>query len=828
MLAAFIAPGAGAQSRVETGKAIFRGNLVSYQVVGGRAMLDGDIDLGPVDELEGATVAASKPLGQRDSATVTGRQYLWQLGRVPYVVDPDVPDPRRIADAIANWEQATPIRFTPRSNEPNFVRFLRYQYNGTCVSSLGMLGGRQDIWVDDACAALALTHELGHTVGLYHEQNRADRDYYLVVHFENIDKRRFSDSIIRVPFVTDAGPYDFGSIMHYTRFHSPRDRQGLAHETIPPGIPIEENGHGLSAGDIDQVARMYGQPPAKTTITTNPEGLVVIVDGVRVTGPRAFDWPAGSVHTVDVPDRQGDGTNTRYLFGRWSDNNPRAHTITASPDLTVYAIHFVRQYLLTTNVAPAGSGAVTAAPASADGYYTDGTAVTLTATPAAGYAFFNWRGTGAYTYTTLDGWSSPVNSFHVADPGLTYSAVFTKSPFVTITTDPPNIPITVNGGRGSGPRNFGVNPGATLAVSAEAEISFGWNTVRYVFLGWSDGGAPAHTVTVPASGTMPAVTARYKMQHAVTAAVSGRGSVTVTPASPDGFYDHGATIQIAAVPDAGYQLANWSGDLSGAALSNSMVVNEQVYVQANFLQPFTVSAANIVNAANFLYTPVSPGEIVTLFGLQIGPADLRLAALDDAGRFASTLGGARVLFDGVAAPLVYAAQNQIAAIVPYEVDGKTSTGVQVELNGRRTPTTTVAVAPAAPAIFTADGSGRSQAAIFNQDGSLNSSPMPAVKGSVMVLFATGEGQTSPPGANGKVASAAPFPVPKGKVTVRFGGPAGLGKEGRVLYAGAAPGLVAGALQINVQIPDDAPTGNVPVVFCVDGNCGYEMTAVAIK
>ena len=161
----------------------------------------------------------------------------------------------------------------------------------------------------------------------------------------------------------------------------------------------------------------------------------------------------------------------------------------------------------------------------------------------------------------------------------------------------------------------------------------------------------------------------------------------------------------------------------------------------------------------------------------------------------TSLGGTQLLFDGVPAPLIYARNDQVSGIVPYELSGKASTQVHVSFGGQISNTVKVPVVEVAPGIFTADSSGRGQGAIVNQDGTLNSASNPAPAGSIVFLYATGEGQTSPGGENGKPAdSPAPQPISQ-PVTATVGG-----LSAPVLYAGGVPGLVAGVLQVNVQIP----------------------------
>ena len=186
--------------------------------------------------------------------------------------------------------------------------------------------------------------------------------------------------------------------------------QLLVIETIPPGIPIDGSGHGPSEADIDTVRRLYGDVPNSVTITSDPEGLQVIVDGAAVTTPQSFNWAVGSVHTVDVSDLQGDGTPVRYLFGRWGDNKPEKHSIAVLPNTTVYSVFFIRQYLVKTGVSPSDGGSVTISPAS-DGYYTDNAPVTITATPRAGHGFSGWNGTGSFTFITEHGLAVSPASF---------------------------------------------------------------------------------------------------------------------------------------------------------------------------------------------------------------------------------------------------------------------------------------------------------------------------------------------------------------------------------------------------------------------------------
>jgi uncharacterized protein (TIGR03437 family) len=168
----------------------------------------------------------------------------------------------------------------------------------------------------------------------------------------------------------------------------------------------------------------------------------------------------------------------------------------------------------------------------------------------------------------------------------------------------------------------------------------------------------------------------------------------------------------------------------------------------------------VVNAATFQAgAGVAPGEIVTLFGTRLGPTILQGAQLSaDGTALATSLAGTQALFDGRPAPLVYAVSGQVTAIVPYDVAGHASTDVVASYNGQTSQQVTLPVVETAPGLFTTNSSGSGQAAMLNQDGSVNSAQFAAPRGSIVSFYGTGEGQTSPPGADGKIAlSVGPIP-----------------------------------------------------------------------
>jgi uncharacterized protein (TIGR03437 family) len=240
-------------------------------------------------------------------------------------------------------------------------------------------------------------------------------------------------------------------------------------------------------------------------------------------------------------------------------------------------------------------------------------------------------------------------------------------------------------------------------------------------------------------------------------------------------------------------------------------------------RPLFVSSG-MVDAASGQPGTVTPGKIVVLYGSRIGPASLTTAQLDANGRVATTLGGTQVLFDGQPAPLLYTSSGQLAAIVPYAVDGKRGTQVQVRNGTDASDAIALPVTPAAPSIFSVDYTGSGQGAIVNEDGkTVNGSATPAARGSIVAIYATGEGQTNPGGVDGQLATGSTLPKPKLPVAVTIGG-----KTAEVLYAGAAPGQVAGLLQVNARIPADVEAGEQLVQVKVGDAASQPGITVVVK
>lgn len=253
---------------------------VSYAVVDGLAVVEGDIILGTVEEMESVAARVRllealagmpkdedlgylaersirrlmKTLGNIDSRS----ERRWPDATIPYVIDPILENPERVIEAMKHWADTTRVRFVARdSTHREYVYFVKDAKQPTaCASSVGMKKGGQKLFAGSGCTVGNVIHEIGHAIGLWHEHGRKDRDKHIMVDFANVATENHKQFIQSLNESDDQGIYDFGSIMHYGAHAFALDSKKPSIVPLASGVTIGQRVR-PSKGDIAAVAAMY-------------------------------------------------------------------------------------------------------------------------------------------------------------------------------------------------------------------------------------------------------------------------------------------------------------------------------------------------------------------------------------------------------------------------------------------------------------------------------------------------------------------------------------------------------------------------------------------
>ncbi len=277
--------------------------LVRYDIVGDKAIFEGDIMLGPVAELNERYGRPRAGGGQALGLVSHPSHHLWPGAVIPYTVHDTVGERTRasIAAAAAELSNQTPLTVRPRlPTDTHWVVFTS-EHSG-CWSLLGRVSkpGGQEINLGGGCSSKdTVLHEVLHAAGVRHEHTRPDRDQYVTIVWDEIQEDHRHNFEI-----TEGGqmltPYDYDSVMHYSK----RSFSKRGKDTIVPTRPGGERigtGDALSAGDVLGVRALYAEEAKTIPGLTQLPGLPLPIP--EIVGLPA--WPMPGATSVALPALPG-------------------------------------------------------------------------------------------------------------------------------------------------------------------------------------------------------------------------------------------------------------------------------------------------------------------------------------------------------------------------------------------------------------------------------------------------------------------------------------------------------------------------------------------
>ncbi len=625
-------------------------------------------------------------------------------------------------------------------------------------------------------------------------------------------------------------------------------------ETITVGstgtaVPFTVSVPPVAGGNFLTASPSTGTTSATLTLTANPTNFVpgTYTNAVVITPIASATTPQMLNATLVVSASPLANASPSALTFNYGGAVPAAQQLairSTSTDLPFTFSTSGESWLVVSN--PGLSGGVQTTPAN----------LTVQVAPQG-------LGFGTYTSTimiTAGGFTQPIPVTLNVSSGITISATPTTLTFTQQfgVTTPVSLPISIQTSNDtigvtatattalSGITWLAVNPSSTTAPGTVTATANAAGLAAGTYTGTitiSAAGSPSITVPVTFTITAPppltatpigltftgttGATSPAVQNLQVTASAATQFTPSATTATggtwlsvPTAALTSPATLPVT-VNTAGLAAGTYSGTITLTPVGGGTVLTVPVTLT---LAAVPAPAYTLIgNAASYLSGNIAPGEIVSIFGSALGPISPVSFSLTSAGMVPTTLGGVTVTFNGISAPLTYVSAVQINCIVPFELAaGVTSAQVVVSYNGVTSIAQTQPVVATAPGLFTQNSAGTGAASILKPDYSQVTTSNPAPRGSTIIIYATGGGQTTPGSITGGIAGSTLLTT-NAAVTVTVGGiPA------TVAYAGSAPSLVTGVLQINAVLSNALNTGVQPVVITVNGVPSQNTATIAIQ
>jgi uncharacterized protein (TIGR03437 family) len=273
---------------------------------------------------------------------------------------------------------------------------------------------------------------------------------------------------------------------------------------------------------------------------------------------------------------------------------------------------------------------------------------------------------------------------------------------------------------------------------------------------------------------------------------------------PTPFSTYFDTINGLALDSSGFAYIAGAGPLA----STQVTTTQAAFVAKIDPTPPPISLDQVLATGSVVYESnlelgVAPGEVLRLIGRGIGPTAATPGIINSSDIVTTSVAGVEVTFGGVPAPLLSVSAGEIDCIAPFEIASQGgTTSIQIQYNGTQSNPVQMNVEATAVEVL----------AVLNPYFVLNSSSN-ADPDSTVTLYLAGVGQTNPPSQDGQV-NQAPFAQSGVPIQLQYSEPGlnnGVTVNAQILYAGAAPGLIAGILQVNFVAP---PPGSAPITVTV--------------